>query len=100
MNIELNCSVLYFAMKIKLRILSVALLGATVSSCTTTYDAYGNPQQSVDPAMAAAGVVAAGLIGAAIADNNNDDRRFRRHPGYYNSNHGNFRRGNFRRGRW
>jgi hypothetical protein len=39
----------------------------------TTYDAYGRPVQSVDPGLAAAGVVAAGLIGYAVAANNSND---------------------------
>ena len=47
-----------------------ALVAST--SCTTTYDAYGRPQQSVDPGVAVAGVAAAGLLGYALADNHND----------------------------
>jgi hypothetical protein len=43
--------------------------GASVS-CMTTYDANGYPVQSVDPAVAIAGVAAAGLVGYAIANNN------------------------------
>ena len=57
-----------------LRILALlALLGMAATSCTTTYDAYGRPVQSVDPALAVAGVAAAGLVGYAIADNNKND---------------------------
>lgn len=62
------------------------LLGLTVS-CTTTYDAYGRPQQSVDPAVAVAGMVAAGAIGYAIANNNN--------YGHYNNR---YRRSSYGRG--
>ena len=53
-------------------VLSV-LLGAigAGTSCMTTYDAYGRPVQSVDPGMAVAGAAAAGLVGYAIANNNN-----------------------------
>ncbi len=67
------------------------LLGLTVS-CTTTYDAYGRPQQSVDPVVAAAGIVAAGAIGYAIADNRNH---------HYNNNYyrPSYRYGSYRRGR-
>lgn len=38
-------------------------------SCMTTYDAYGRPMQTVDPALAVAGIAAAGVIGYAAADN-------------------------------
>ncbi len=41
-------------------------------SCMTTYDAYGRPVQSVDPALAVAGVAAAGIIGYAVANDNNN----------------------------
>jgi hypothetical protein len=50
----------------------IALLIACIASsvsCMTTYDAYGRPVQSVDPALAVAGVAAAGLIGYAVANN-------------------------------
>ncbi len=43
-------------------------LGASSVSCVTTYDPYGRPVQTVDPAVAVAGVAAAGLIGYAIGD--------------------------------
>ena len=56
------------------------LLGAAGggTSCMTTYDAYGRPVQAVDPGMAVAGAAAAGLVGYAIANNNNYY-----HGGYY-----------------
>lgn len=38
----------------------------------TTYDSYGRPVQSVDPGLAAVGIVGAVLVGAAIADSGND----------------------------
>jgi hypothetical protein len=50
-------------------------IGATLG-CTTTYDRYGRPVQSVDPGVAIAGAAAAGLIGYAIADSNNDNDRY------------------------
>ena len=43
------------------------------TSCMTTYDAAGCPVQSVDPGAAAAGAVAAGAIGYAIGQNNDND---------------------------
>jgi hypothetical protein len=55
--------------------LSCALLVFSSTSCVTTYDAAGRPVQTVDPAMAAAGVVAAGLVGYAISENNHSHYR-------------------------
>jgi hypothetical protein len=77
-----------------LRLAALLSLAALSASCTTTYDAYGRPVQSVDPALAVAGVAAAGIIGYAIADNNrgnyrgnnryaNYDRGYRGHGGYH-----------------
>lgn len=54
---------------------------AGLSSCTTTYDAYGRPVQSVDPGTAAAGAVAAGVLGYAIADSH--DHHYYGGPYYY-----------------
>jgi hypothetical protein len=52
--------------------LTALLACATFSaSCTTSYDAYGNPRQSVDPGVALMGVAAAGIVGYALADDNN-----------------------------
>ncbi|BCU75868.1 hypothetical protein [Luteolibacter sp. LG18] len=50
-----------------IKAVAVALVGLTVASCTTYYDAYGYPQQSVDPLAAAA---IAGAAGYAIGHNN------------------------------
>jgi len=52
----------------------------TCTNCATTYDAYGRPQQSVDPGVAIAGVAAAGLLGYALAENHND--HYDHHPYY------------------
>jgi len=49
----------------------------------TTYDAYGRPVQSVDPAAATAGVVAAGVLGYAVANKNNDRHHHHYDRGYY-----------------
>ena len=62
-------------------------LSPLITSCTTTYDAAGRPVQSVDPGTAAAGAVAAGALGYAIGQNNDNDRRYYgsgyRRPYYY-----------------
>jgi len=64
-------------------------IGLTSLSCTTTYDAYGTPRQSVDPGTAAAAAVAAGIIGYAIANNRNNN--------HHRNNHGDYgRRGGYR----
>ena len=60
----------------------VALVGSSVS-CMTTYDSYGRPVQSVDPAVAIAGVAAAGLIGYAASNNNDDHHHGHYRGGYY-----------------
>ena len=52
--------------------LTALLAVVTIStSCMTTYDAYGQPRQSVDPGLAIMGVASAGLVGYALADDNN-----------------------------
>ena len=59
-------------------IVGISCLGV---SCTTTYDAQGRPVQSVSPEGAAIAAVAAGVIGYAIADNNNDRYYYGGHGG-------------------
>ena len=60
-------------------------IAVMASSCTTSYDAYGRPQQTVDPAMAVAGMAAAALVGYAIA---NDGGGHRGHHGGHHGYHG------------
>jgi hypothetical protein len=60
----------------------LALIGSSVS-CMTTYDSYGRPVQSVDPAVAIAGVAAAGLIGYAASNNNDHHHGGHYRGGYY-----------------
>ncbi len=62
----------------------LALAGSSVS-CVTTYDTAGRPVQTVDPAMAMAGVAAAGLIGYAIGQDHHH------HGGYYYGGGGYYR---------
>lgn len=65
----------------------IALLACVTlsASCTTSYDAYGTPRQSVDPGVALMGVAAAGLIGYALADDdhNHYSRNYYGGGGYY-----------------
>lgn len=65
--------------------LVAALTFAGLSSCTTTYDAYGRPVQSVDPGTAAAGAAAAGVAGYAIGRNSDNDRKSYHRGGYRRS---------------
>lgn len=63
--------------------MAVGLLGASVS-CTTTYDQYGKPRKTVDPGVATVGILAAGVIGYALA-NSDDDKEdaYNDDYGYY-----------------
>jgi hypothetical protein len=69
--------------------LILTLASAAVSlggvSCMTTYDAYGRPVQSVDPGAAAVGIAAAGVLGYALANDNNHHHHYHGHyhGGYY-----------------
>lgn len=61
-------------MKTKLLRFVLAGLVATLGvSCTTAYDAYGYPQQVVDPGVAIAGAAAVGVLAYGLASSNNND---------------------------
>lgn len=60
--------------------MGVVLAAVIFSSCTTTYDAYGNPRQSVDPLAAG---VAAGVAGYAIGKHNSNDKHYYYGGRYY-----------------
>ncbi|MEP2774886.1 MAG: hypothetical protein ABJQ29_02725 [Luteolibacter sp.] len=80
-------------------ILAYALTGAlavSAVSCTTTYDAYGNPRNSVDPGTAVAGAAAAGILGYAIANKRSSNNR---HYDHHNSHRRGYydRRGHYHR---
>jgi hypothetical protein len=79
--------------------ITLILTGAVAlvsTNCTTTYDAYGNPRNSVDPGTAVAGAAAAGVLGYAIANNRNKDRHYHQHhyqqPRGYYDRYGRYRR--------
>jgi hypothetical protein len=71
----------------------IALAGLAFASlsCMTTYDSAGRPVQSVDPAVAVAGAAAAGLIGYAIANDNDDYHHHHYQGGYYRPYRGGYR---------
>ena len=79
-------------MKTTATLITAGVLALAATSCTTTYDAYGRPVQSVDPGAAAAGAVAAGALGYAIGQNNDDHHGYyyypRHHRGGYYRHHG------------
>jgi hypothetical protein len=68
----------------------VAVLLATGASmsCMTTYDSAGRPVQSVDPGVAIAGAAAAGLVGYAIANDNDHRHNYYGGGGGYYRPHG------------
>jgi hypothetical protein len=66
-----------------IKAIGLALFGVTAVSCTTSYDAYGNPRQNVDPVAAAA---VAGVAGYAIGQNQNKKQVYVA-PGYYGRPH-------------
>ena len=70
----------FSALRISVLFLAAACIASSVS-CMTTYDSYGRPVQSVDPALAVAGVAAAGLLGYAVANNHSD--HYHGGGGYY-----------------
>ena len=51
-------------------------------SCTTSFDSYGNRQQSIDPAGAAIGAVALGAIAYSIGKNSGKRHEHRRHTSH------------------
>ncbi|MCB1224276.1 MAG: hypothetical protein KDK99_00575 [Verrucomicrobiales bacterium] len=53
-----------------LRLSAAALLAAFGASCTTAYDAYGNPRTVVDPGTALLGAAAVGVAAYALSNNN------------------------------
>lgn len=68
------------------KLVSLTWIGALAIasvSCHTSYDAYGNPRQAVDPGVAVAGVAAAGVLAYAIGRDRHDDYRDNYHHGYY-----------------
>jgi len=72
--------------KLTLKYVGLAVLAVVgLSSCSTTYDAYGRPVQTVDPGAAAVGAVAIGAAAYAIGQNNSNNN-------YHHGHHGHHRR--------
>ena len=68
-------------MKRRLILLAAAcsLIVICGTSCTTMYDSAGRPVDVITPEGAALAVVAAGVVGYAIADDGHDNRHHRAH---------------------
>lgn len=74
-------------MKKAITLILAGAIALVSTNCTTTYDAYGNPRNSVDPGTAVAGAAAAGVLGYAIANkrdrNKNYHHNHNQQQGYY-----------------
>ncbi|MFD2257237.1 hypothetical protein ACFSSA_11165 [Luteolibacter algae] len=64
----------------------IGAIGLSAVSCTTSYDAYGQPRQTVDPGAATVGIAAAGILGYALAKDKNRDKHhhYNNHHNHYN----------------
>jgi hypothetical protein len=62
--------------------IGAVLLGAMGVSCSTSYDSYGNRQQSVNPAGVAIGAVALGALAYSIGKDDGKRKEHRRHTKY------------------
>ena len=79
-------------MKAKLlRFVLAGLVACLGVSCTTAYDAYGYPQEVVDPGVAIAGAAAVGLLAYGLASSNNNDCHYPRYSNYNNCNYPRYR---------
>lgn len=58
-----------------------------VSSCSTSYDPYGRPRQSVDPGAAVLATAAAGVIGYQVSKNRYKDN-YKKSRNHYNTSNG------------
>jgi len=82
---------LMVVMKNLMKLIAVALVGAMGVSCSTSYDSYGNRSQTVDPAGAAIGAVALGVIAYSVGRSSGKRSEHRRHTsGYNNDRYGNY----------
>jgi hypothetical protein len=68
------------------RLVLAVVIATSTSSCMTAYDAYGRPQEVVDPGAALVGAAAVGLLAYGLSESNHhhyrDNYRYRDN-GYY-----------------
>lgn len=62
-----------------MRITALTLVAALFTSCSTSYDTYGNRKQSVDPGAAAIGAVALGAIAYSVGKDRGKRKEHQRH---------------------
>jgi len=74
-------------MKRLTKLSAVVLLGTMGVSCTTSFDSYGNRRQSIDPASAAIGAVALGVIAYSVGKNRGERRERREHRRHTSNHH-------------
>lgn len=72
----------YRNMKTFLPFITLCAIALSSIGCQTSYDAYGNPQTTIDPATAGAGALAAGVLGYAIKDRRDDRKARKRYDNY------------------
>lgn len=70
------------------RLVLATLIASLGVSCTTAYDAYGHPQQVVDPGAAVLGAAAVGLLAYGLASSDNHYGHGHRH--YSSHGHGGY----------
>lgn len=76
----------YFS-SIKLAVTAI-VTALFLANCSTTYDSYGRPVQSVDPVAVGIGAVALGAIAYSAGKNNRNHRYYNNgYRGHYNHGH-------------
>ncbi len=74
------------------------VIGTSLSSCTTAYDAYGRPQQVVTPGGAVLGAAAVGVLAYSLANNNNNRHNHHHHGNSYYGGRSNYGGSRYNRG--
>ena len=87
-------------MKKLLNLTAGALIGVMGVSCTTSYDAYGNSRQTVDPAGAAIGAIALGALAYSIGKSRGDRHEHHHHKSGRNGNNHGWGYNDYPRGRY
>jgi hypothetical protein len=75
------------------RLFAAGLILSLGASCTTAYDAYGRPQQVVDPGTAVLGAAAVGLLAYGLG--NSHSNRHDHHHGYRSSRYSGYGYGGY-----
>jgi hypothetical protein len=79
------------------RLVTLIVIIFSTTNCTTVYDQYGYPYETVDPAAAVVGAAAVGLLAYGLANSSNyNDRCYARPACNYRPNRGYYRYNNGR----